>query len=370
MMNEKSLAGASGFLAGVLLVLAGVPAARAQVVPPTIPPRPTPPVPYSTDWAVPWAVPPERPDIPPPTPGRPGRPPEPDTTPTPRPDVMVYPMPGGVTPQVYWRTDGSLTLQTPGETSEIFWLEVAYRLAWVQGTPLPGGGRTASDARSGLDFQGGGWLDEARGLGFEGVFSWLAGQRGSGGAAIPTVGLAATPLGLDAHSNDLWNAEANIRQNLARGEGYRVDALFGYRFLALSESLSVSGPVTLDRVRTENHWHLGQVGLDAEQQDGAWIVGATVKVGLGLGQQTAAPLGARQLDRETTVLVPEAALRLGYQMTDTVRLWGGYRFLYLSNLARPGDQVNLTAQGVTPARIVQSTDAWVQGLEAALELRY
>ena len=76
---------------------------------------------------------------------------------------------------------------------------------------------------------------------------------------------------------------------------------------------------------------------------------------------------------------PDVGLKLGYQLTDHMRATVGYDFLYLSDVARAGDQVD---QRVNPARAVgmagalnppfvfHGTDFWAQGLNFGLEFRY
>ena len=77
-------------------------------------------------------------------------------------------------------------------------------------------------------------------------------------------------------------------------------------------------------------------------------------------------------------------LNVGYQFASWVRACVGYNFLYLSAVARPGDQMSrdinptmLRVQGdmnlvgdPRPVFVWQGTDFWAQGLNASLEFRY
>ena len=63
-----------------------------------------------------------------------------------------------------------------------------------------------------------------------------------------------------------------------------------------------------------------------------------------------------------------------------MRVFVGYDFLYLSDVVRAGDQVNLAVnpnplRGVTggpaqPVFIVRPSDFWAQGVNFGLEFRY
>ena len=79
-------------------------------------------------------------------------------------------------------------------------------------------------------------------------------------------------------------------------------------------------------------------------------------------------------------------MTLGYRLTDSLRVFAGYDFFYLSNVIRPGDQIdrginfsqtvqsaiagNAVAVGSRPAATLVDSDFWAQGLHLGLELRY
>jgi hypothetical protein len=77
----------------------------------------------------------------------------------------------------------------------------------------------------------------------------------------------------------------------------------------------------------------------------------------------------------------EVGLTLGYQLTDHVQLTVGYSFLYLTDVLRPGGQIDLavnpsqllpgTLAGVRrPIFTPHSTDVWAQGINFGLVARY
>jgi hypothetical protein len=95
-----------------------------------------------------------------------------------------------------------------------------------------------------------------------------------------------------------------------------------------------------------------------------------------------------QRSRNEFSVVPEVGLNVGYQVTDHIRAFVGYNFLYWSNVVRPGDQIDRVVDvnrvpaflpaGVTappvfpprPAPLFRDTDFWAQGANVGLEYRW
>ncbi|MBY0461491.1 MAG: BBP7 family outer membrane beta-barrel protein, partial [Gemmataceae bacterium] len=84
-------------------------------------------------------------------------------------------------------------------------------------------------------------------------------------------------------------------------------------------------------------------------------------------------------------VVPEGTVKFGFRLGDSARVYLGYSFLYLSDAVRPGDQIDRTlspsqlpivsgngpvSTADRPARVVNRSDLWVQGLMIGLEARY
>jgi hypothetical protein len=71
-------------------------------------------------------------------------------------------------------------------------------------------------------------------------------------------------------------------------------------------------------------------------------------------------------------VVPQAGLRLGYNLTDCLRLNAGYTFLYWSQVRRASEQIDLTVNPAAgrPAFRNDTSDVWVQGWTLGAELRY
>jgi len=289
--------------------------------------------------------------------------------------------------------------------------------------------------RSGMRLDTGAWLDPCQNWGVEGHFFFMessladfqarsagdrlltrpfltpAGSRGDDVIAAPDVG----PGGIAVTAPlTFLSAEANGRRTLFCEDNRRLDLLLGYRFVRLAESVriataqgSVAGDTTRlveDKFRTENQFHGGQVGVTGEYRLGRWYADGTAAIAFGLtwerldidgstrstspggtqvagGGLLALPSNSSRSREADFAVVPEANLMVGYQLADHWRAFIGYTFLYVSNVARPGQAidpvVNLTqlppgplVGALRPQRKDAVTDFWVQGINLGLEVRY
>ena len=85
-------------------------------------------------------------------------------------------------------------------------------------------------------------------------------------------------------------------------------------------------------------------------------------------------IGIRSKDR--FAVVPEVGINVGYDVTPRLRVFGGYSFLFWSNVARPGQQIDRTLDenripdfpaappvtAVRPSSGVTSESIWIQGV--------
>ncbi len=214
-------------------------------------------------------------------------------------------------------------------------------------------------------------------------------------------------------------AEAFLRQLYRSGCNYRIDLVYGYRYLGVDDSLKITNALeftdptgntfgnTLDQIDVfdlENEFHGGELGLMGHSVDGRWTLDFLGTVALGNMQQRATIRGnsvsAIQGANPVTVngglltqdsnigtfkdnafaVVPEFTATLGYFITPRLDLSVGYTFLYVNHVSRPGQvidsAVNLTQQTGTlegparPAFQFQDSDYWLQGLNIGLNLRY
>jgi hypothetical protein len=218
---------------------------------------------------------------------------------------------------------------------------------------------------------------------------------------------------------------------------FRADLLAGFRYLDVDENLEVtqgsrvlSGGVTnfngkgvgagqvlliRDGFSARNQFYGGQVGVEGEFTHGCFFVDFLGKLGLGATREmvevsgntvltgglqrrpglvtltppaeavggflaTTTNIGKRQ--KEPFSVLPEVGINVGYQLYPLFRVFAGYSFLYLSDVVRPGEQVdrviNLTRvptsptfgalQGpARPALPFRQTDFWAHGFNVGFE---
>ena len=207
--------------------------------------------------------------------------------------------------------------------------------------------------------------------------------------------------------------------NLYASSRARVNALAGYRYFMANEGLRVEqlalvhgrneSPTLFaaaDQFDAHNRFHGGQFGLSADFTRGSAFIEASGKVALGQGLSVvrvsgrtvavgpagvrhdpagvlAQPSNSGRFVRGGFAVLPEGTLKVGYRLADRSRFYVGYDFLYLSEAARPGRQVDLTllpgevpllggAGGTAdrPAPVLDRGEFWVQGLTFGLEYRY
>ena len=218
--------------------------------------------------------------------------------------------------------------------------------------------------------------------------------------------------------------------NFVQTDGFRLDGLFGFRYLNLSESLRiedqlfplVDGELTFlgqpvdssssikdyDRFRTANNFYGGQLGTRMTWMSGRWVLGAIGKVALGSSHEatyirgstalfspdgsvtfipggvlaTSANIGNYQ--RNMFAVVPEVGLNAGFHISPHVLLRFGYSFVYWSNVLRPGNQISRVVSPTLvptdanygtggpnqPIYQFHSSSYWAQGLNFGLEFDF
>jgi hypothetical protein len=238
-------------------------------------------------------------------------------------------------------------------------------------------------------------------------------------------------------SSRLQGADVNAIVAVVMRPGLRVEVLAGFRYLELREDLTFSttstgiqpqgdgsnnGLVlnTQDQFDTDNRFYGWQVGVRGEYRLGSLFVDASAKIALGDMDQTvtvngaavtnffnappggpfagvpaqvvagsgafAQPSNVGRTSRHQIAAVPEVRTVVGYQFAPWARAFVGYDFLYASNVARPGEQIDRTfnvsqtvqsavagnapAPGSRPAVNLAGSGFWAQGLDVGLEFRY
>lgn len=293
-----------------------------------------------------------------------------------------------------------------------------------------GGGNLEAGVRLGGRFTLGGWVNDEQTIGAEASYFFLgphddSDSIASTGAPILVVGprllsspqgntLNAFPLAAPGQFADLstlsvrtWlqGAEANALGNLANGSWGRLDVLGGFRYLQIDEELQsksispatslAASLVSLDQFRCINNYYGGQLGLRAHLTRGRYFADCTAKVGLAHAdqQQTVSGhvtfvgsppgpgffagvgnIGTR--DSDDLAWLGELTLNAGVNLSDSVRAFIGYNFLYVDEAQRPGEQISsrgrVVDQGATLLHETLDRDSafWAQGLNFGIEFRF
>lgn len=363
------------------------------------------------------------------------------------------------------------------------WAQVDYLMAWqdpmrvpplaIQANSLPelflpgatvllGDGNTTgrdtmlNDRRAGGRLRFGWRLSRFRNLDIQAEYfglgtatdSFLAQSGGAPVVGVPYVdvhGFANSPDGETAlaHSPIRWVAKSQLdgggvlfRRTLCCNEGCgpswlncgsvptssRFEALLGYRYLQLRESLegdyrgTAGQPATTfeiqDNFRTFNQFNGVDFGVQWKGRRGYWSMDGLLKMSVGnvreivriSGSSTfsqngvvlggpissgllAAPSNIGDYSKDAFAIVPEVGANLGYQLTKRIQLRAGYTFIYWSRMVRPGQQIDRDVNpdnvpalnsgrpslGTSPNRPqfnFVETDYWLQGLNLGAEYRW
>lgn len=211
-------------------------------------------------------------------------------------------------------------------------------------------------------------------------------------------------------------AEANLVYSFSNTPALRFDMLGGFRWVNVQEVLtfttdspSTNGVPpffyhTADQFSTQNNFYGGQFGARASFDNTRLFFNGTAKLALGGTVETVrtngytvadvfsaagayltqpSNIGTQSLGR--FAVVPEADLNFGIRLSPWASFTVGYSFLYVSSVARPGDQIDRVinptqspailgtgalANPARPSLSVHDTDFWVQGLNFGFDLRF
>ncbi len=232
------------------------------------------------------------------------------------------------------------------------------------------------------------------------------------------------------NTSALFSWDINGAINFVRTDQFRMDGLLGFRYLNLFESLRIEDQLSplvdnsltflgqpidassslrdMDSFRTINNFYGGQVGTRMTWLLDRWVLTATGKLALGASQEKVIIRGATALsssdgsvtyipggvlatsanigdyERTSFAVVPEVGLNLGFHITPRWLVRVGYSFIYWSNVARPGNQVNRlvspnlvptdpsygTAGPNAPAFQFQTSSYWAQGINLGFEFDF
>jgi hypothetical protein len=323
-------------------------------------------------------------------------------------------------------------------------------------TILFGGGGVDPGVRSGGRFTLGFWTSPCQDSGIEATYLFLGNksadfnQTSANGSPIlarpffnvdtvlqDAVLVAFPDVAIDSQisaglSNELHSLELLWRDSIFRESGRRVDFLWGYRYGRFAERLAIdqaftAGPDSLvfqegtvlqasDVFAAGNAFHGLELGIAAAAERYRWSLEGLAKVALGgtrsrvtvngtttttvpgetpattQGALLAQPTNIGRYNQSSFSAIPELDLTVGCRITPRMKATFGYSLLYWSQIARPGDQIDVgkvagstnVNVNVNPTQFSGgdlvgvpapqfrfiTTDFWAQGLTFGLDCRF
>jgi len=166
----------------------------------------------------------------------------------------------------------------------------------------------------------------------------------------------------------------------------------------------------LDRIGTTNKFNGGVFGLRHEVRWGMWSLMTTGKIGVGNMHETINMYGVTSFANPSTnqvgasygglyanasnfgtyhndefVIIPELTVNLGINLTKAITLFAGYNFMWISQVARPANQINPVIDSSTvpfspnfgqlghipgTSNLFKQDEFWLQGVNFGMSIRY
>lgn len=306
-------------------------------------------------------------------------------------------------------------------------------------TLLLGNGQLADERRSGLRLRGGYWLNNCYALQFE-YFGTQNSNESYNFASAPGAfvfrpffntnpavnaqdGELADTIGVSA-SSSFHSASAHLRKCLqcccdpCSDTCSRLDGFVGYRHISLDENLTIGETASVppntaiairDEFDTENQFHGIEFGLHAKRRKGPWGLDCIARLAVGNNRETvrvagagvvntppAAPLqqpggllgqptNIGKFKNDAFTIIPGVELAVSRCLCPNLRARVGYTVMYVSDVVRPGRQIDFAVDGrwldpnfvppgappaTRPARRFVESSLWVQALNIGLEYSF
>jgi hypothetical protein len=233
-------------------------------------------------------------------------------------------------------------------------------------------------------------------------------NNGESSEIVGRPGVVSGGVNVTARSS-LWGGELNARRKWWNDGPNRLDLIGGLRYLYLDEDLTIVEDATglagagalagihaqvQDVFQTRNQFYGAQVGGIFTHVHGDWTFELRAKIAAGITRQTitingvtvpgdpnraggllALPSNIGDTKRDVFSVVPEIGLNLGYDINQHCRIFVGASFMYWTNVARPGPQIDRAldinqipgfpaappASQLRPIVPTQAQNVWVTG---------
>lgn len=213
-----------------------------------------------------------------------------------------------------------------------------------------------------------------------------------------------------AATTHLWGFDADAVWNMRDRSCYRLDATVGFRYLDLRETLTLGGvnyfrgprgaqtdTEVVDTLGTRNQFYGPQFGAKLTLNYGRIDLLGTAKLALGTTHEIEDNAGFTYVNgvskpaergllvsqfnegtlvRDRFAVIPEVGVKASYRVTENLNATFGYDFLYLSNVVRPGDQVNraltfdVAANRTGPSAAAVPGDYFAHGFSVGVGFTY
>ena len=217
----------------------------------------------------------------------------------------------------------------------------------------------------------------------------------------------------------LWGADLKGAVSLYRDPTWDLYGLAGFRHVNLSEGFGlvtdiegITGPYTgqtgvaHDSFKTGNQFYGATFGVRGGVHLGRWFAEVTAQIAPGVSHETvdvsggytsvnftpqtsgpegvfAQPANEGRRTSNRFAFTTDTELKIGYEISQNVRLTLAYEHLYYSNVVRPTDQIDRnipkgqtflqaapTISTTSPAKLFNTTDFYAQGLNIGVEVRF
>jgi hypothetical protein len=220
-----------------------------------------------------------------------------------------------------------------------------------------------------------------------------------------------SPGGVDiATESDILGGDVLLHRKLCRSGCVEVDFLVGYQFARLDESLLISDFSTdvdpgnliqdgtilaiTDLCETKNEYHAATVGAAMRMRRNGWLWEVMGKIGLGNMQETVTVAGTTTttvpgadpvvvqsgllaqgvvlgtFSQDKFCASPELNLKVVYQLNRCIDVSCGYTFLYYTNLAQPGEQIDDSLLVPPVNTEIRDAEFWMHAFQAGVAVRF
>jgi hypothetical protein len=216
-----------------------------------------------------------------------------------------------------------------------------------------------------------------------------------------------------------WGIDLKGVMSLYRDPTWEVSGLAGLRHVSLTEGFNltsdiegISGPYTgqagvvHDGFKTANKFYGASFGVRGGAHFGPWFAEVTAQIAPGVSHETvdvtggywsvnftpqtsgpegvfAQPANEGRRSSNRFAFTTDAEVKVGYEITQNLRVTLAYEHTYYSSVVRPTDQIdrNLpkgqtfnqadpTISTTSPAKLFKTTSFYAQGLNVGLEFRF